>query len=123
MIDNVAALLFQRLFKSDSVDSLYVVEKKPATNLPTIKFLDLLAATEAPCCQITLDFVEVLVDEGGLYNIAKLSCLMCIYYIHSIKYPDKLRNTLLYVQHYLLRIGDTTECPAVVKRLASIFHR
>lgn len=123
MIDNVAVLLLPRLFKSDNVDCLYIVEKTPATNLPTIVFLGPLLVTEAPRCRIVLDNVEVLVDEGGLDYVTILACLICVYYIYSIQYPVKLQNTLLFVQHYLLHIEDTNECPAVVKRLANIFNR
>ena len=90
MIDNDAVLLLPQLFKSNSVDWMYEVEKEPTTNLPNTSFLGQLVAIKTPRCRITLDLVEVLVAEGGLDYIPILACLVCIYYIYSIKYPNKL---------------------------------
>ena len=119
---NASVLLLPRLFKSDETKYMYVEENEPPTNSPVISFLSAISARTTPRCRITLDYVEVLRDEGTMDYVSILACLMSVYFIYSIEYADKLKSTLLFVQHHLLHMKEK-ESPLAIKRVAILLDK
>ncbi len=64
--------------------------------------------------------VEDVIVEAAEFTEA-FTTLICMYYILNIAYPKGVRNTLTFVQKFLLKINDSEAIPAKVNTLARMF--
>ena len=62
-------------------------------------------AAEKPRYRITLDYVEVMQDKGGLNYVTTFACLMAIYFIYNIQYAAKVNNTIQFIQYHMLHMN------------------
>ena len=110
------------MFKTDNTDYMYVVEKNPLTSMPTIVFFAPVTAAETPRCRITLDYVEVMHDEGGLDYVTIVACLMAVYFVYNIQYAPKINTTLKFIQYHLVHMNEK-DAKMTTKRVANLLFR
>ena len=119
---NTAVLLLPRLFKGGRPNHLYITGEVPPSNMPCMCFEPPLDASPTPHCKITLDYVEVVQDEGGLDFVCMLACLMSVYFVYSIEFAKHVENTFLFVQHHLLHMKER-ESPLCIKRIDTLLSK
>ncbi len=123
MIIYVSALLLPRLFKSDSIDHLYFVEREPVNNEPTFQFFTPLTPGKPTRCRVMKNHIKVIVvEEGELTYVSLLACLMSAYYAYCVEYRKELRNSLLNAQYHLLHIDEGNSL-LLVKSMANLMYK
>ena len=119
---NTSVVLLPQLFKGGRPNHLYITGAVPLFNMPCMCFEPPLDASATPQYKSTLDYVEVVQDEGGLDFVCMLACLISVYFVYSIEYAKYVENTLLFVQHHLLHMKEK-ESPLCIKRIDTLLSK
>jgi len=48
------------------------------------------------------------------------SCFMAAYFVYGVHYPRKIRNTLIFMEHFVFDITETDKIPYMVRRAANM---
>ena len=67
--------------------------------------------------KIMSDHVIVMEDDRDLDIADALACLMAVYYVFGLEYPKHLRNTLIFIEHFLCEMPTTSKIPIPVVKL------
>jgi len=74
---------------------------------------------QASSTTIVLDGVVIVEDDTLDISLA-FSCLMAAYFVYGIQYPRKIRNTLIFMEHFVFDISATSKIPYMVQRAANM---
>jgi hypothetical protein len=63
-----------------------------------------------------MDGIDIIDSDPSTDISLAASCLMAAYFVYSVKYNEKLKNTLTFLEKYIL--GLSTEKPSVTLQRA-----
>ena len=84
---------------------LYVRRRQKFASMPIIVFFYSVMAVQSPCCHITLDYVEVMHDEGELDYITVVACLMAVYFIYYVQNALNVIS-IQFIQYHLAHMNE-----------------
>ncbi|XP_063045585.1 sterile alpha motif domain-containing protein 3-like isoform X2 [Engraulis encrasicolus] len=114
----LATLLLPHLFR-EIPDALYVINKNPEVPTPVlvVKGNPFLEATYG----VHLDYTEILTTQVHDITLA-FSTLMSIYFVFNIEYHKKVKNTLNFIEKYLMSNSPQGKIsPTVIKMANYLF--
>jgi hypothetical protein len=53
-----------------------------------------------------MDGVEIVAEDPSTDISLAVSCVMAAYFLFSIQYPDKLKNTMLFMENFLFKMSS-----------------
>nr|XP_055063318.1 sterile alpha motif domain-containing protein 3-like isoform X4 [Misgurnus anguillicaudatus] len=113
-----AALLLPFLFK-ESPRFLYVINEVPNTPNPVLYIKGSPLGADS-ILEIMMEGEKVCeVDDVTI----ALVVLMAVHFIFNIEYAPKIRNTLTFIEKYLMCHNDTTKMPPAVIKMANFLFK
>jgi hypothetical protein len=64
---------------------------------------------------IAMDGVQVVEEDAEMDVSLAISCLMALYFVYSVQYPARLRNTMLFFEKFVFKLSKDT-VPVTVQR-------
>lgn len=71
---------------------------------------------------VYMDGLEVVQEDPSTDVSLAVSCVMATYFVYSICYPKKLRNSLLFLEKYLFKLMSNDRVPVTVQQAYDILR-
>jgi hypothetical protein len=68
-----------------------------------------------------MDGIEIVEKDPSTDVSLAVSCVMAAYFLYAIRYPKKLRNTLLFLEKFAFKLS-TDKVPVTVQRAYDSLH-
>ncbi|KAI7812698.1 hypothetical protein IRJ41_007415 [Triplophysa rosa] len=117
LVRNAALILLPALFK-ENVSFLYSVNSEPKGPTPTIVFNGSPDPLKAESVSIIMDKVNII-READINMKQAVECLFAVYFLFNVQYPVAIKNTMTFIQKYLLKLKSRhdTRTPTPVLKM------
>jgi hypothetical protein len=70
---------------------------------------------------VFMDGLEVVTSDSSVDLSVAFSCLVAVYFVYSVQYADKIKNTLIFFENFIYGLS-TDKVPTTVQRLYNMLH-
>ncbi|XP_057214742.1 uncharacterized protein LOC130569246 [Triplophysa rosa] len=102
LVRSAALILLPALFK-ENASFLYSVNSEPKGPTPTIVFNGSPDPLKAESVSIIMDNVNII-READIDMTQAVECLFAVYFLFNVQYPVAIKNTMTFIQKYLLKL-------------------
>ncbi|KAI7802057.1 putative NACHT, partial [Triplophysa rosa] len=120
LVSSAALILLPALFK-ENASFLYSVNIEPKGPTPTIVFNGSPDTLKAESVSIIMDNVNII-READIDMTQAVECLFAVYFLFNVQYPVAIKNTMTFIQKYLLKLKSPHDTRTPIPVLKILYN-